>query len=227
MKLFSLFISIIIFCAPSFSQETYPVNGVAETFSPIYALTNAHIVISSKKEIANGTILIQDGKILGVDSLLDIPEGSIIKDMKGDFIYPAFIDIYSDYGLEKIKKGEFKENDFYKMSNTNEIKIEKIELNNSSDDKLINKKLVKQVYTLPVNKVGIFYDDIKGIYYLIQIDKVKNASIEANSENYEKYLIKSNARIIQDIYTSYDMYLNDKYKVEINYNTLDNVKNSF
>ena len=107
MKLFSLFISIIIFCAPSFSQETYPVNGVAETFSPIYALTNAHIVISSKKEIANGTILIQDGKILGVDSLLDIPEGSIIKDMKGDFIYPAFIDIYSDYGLEKIKKGEY------------------------------------------------------------------------------------------------------------------------
>ena len=75
--------------------------------------------------------------------------------------------------------------------------------------------------------MGIFYDDIKNIYYLIQIDKVKNASIEANSENYKKYLIKSNARIIQDIYTSYDVYLNDKYKVEINYNTLDNVKNSF
>ena len=86
-----------------YSQEGFPVNGVANTFSPVYAFTNAHIIISDEKEIINGTLLIQDDKIIDVDSNLKIPKGAIIKDLKGDYIYPSFIDIYSDYGIDKGK----------------------------------------------------------------------------------------------------------------------------
>ena len=41
--------------------------------------TNAHIIISNDKEILNGTLLIQDDKILAVDSIIDIPKGSSTK----------------------------------------------------------------------------------------------------------------------------------------------------
>jgi len=99
----------LFFCLISisvFSQESFPNNGVKSTFSPIYAFTNAHLIISPEKEIINGILLIQDDKIIDADSILDIPKGAIIKDVEGDYIYPSFIDLYSDYGLPKAKRGE-------------------------------------------------------------------------------------------------------------------------
>ena len=103
-------LKILILCLITisvFSQESFPTNGVKSTFSPIYAFTNAHLIISPDKEIINGTLLIQDDKIIDADSILDIPKGAIIKDVKGDYIYPSFIDLYSDYGLPKAKRGEY------------------------------------------------------------------------------------------------------------------------
>ena len=88
----------------SFAQEAFPVNGVADNFKPVHAFINAHIIISSNKEIKNGTLLIKDNIILNVDSNLTIPDGAIIHDLNGDYIYPSFIDLYSEYGLKKPKK---------------------------------------------------------------------------------------------------------------------------
>ena len=97
-----LFVLILSY-SYGFSQETFPVNGVADNFKPIYAFTNAHIIVSSSKEIKNGTLIIQDGIILSVDSTLEIPTGAIVCDLDGDYIYPSFIDLYSNYGLQNPK----------------------------------------------------------------------------------------------------------------------------
>ncbi|MEE2954036.1 MAG: amidohydrolase family protein [Bacteroidota bacterium] len=85
-------------------QEMSPINGVKQNFNPIYAFTNAHIIINPEKEIKRGTLLIQNKKIIQVDSLISIPEGAIIEDLNGDYIYPAFIDLYSEYGMPEVKK---------------------------------------------------------------------------------------------------------------------------
>ena len=101
----------ILFALLSFhsllGQETFPVNGVAHNFEPIYAFTNAHIVLSPTNEIGNGILLIQGKNIIAVDSNLTIPKGAIIHNLNGDYIYPSFIDLYSDYGLPKAKKGKY------------------------------------------------------------------------------------------------------------------------
>jgi len=97
-----LIILLSIFCFPSFGQETFPVNGVATEFDPIYAFINAHI-INADNEIPNGVLLIQGDKILQVDTGLQIPKNAIITDLKGDFVYPSFIDLNTQYGLPKTK----------------------------------------------------------------------------------------------------------------------------
>ena len=88
----------------SYGQETFPVNGVDENYKPTYAFINAHIVISGEKEIKNGTLIIRDRIIIEVDSNITIPNDAIVYNLKGDYIYPSFIDLYSDYGLKKIEK---------------------------------------------------------------------------------------------------------------------------
>ena len=82
---------------PLLGQETFPVNGVAQNFEPIHAFINAHIILSPTVEINKGILLIKGDKIIGVDSNMNIPNGAIIHDLAGDFIYPSFIDLYTDY----------------------------------------------------------------------------------------------------------------------------------
>jgi imidazolonepropionase-like amidohydrolase len=84
------------------AQETVPLNGVKTPVHAVYALTNGHIVMSSTTEFSNGSLIIQDGKVLAVGENLEIPHHAIIYDLQGKYVYPSFIDLYSNYGLGKI-----------------------------------------------------------------------------------------------------------------------------
>ena len=81
------------------SQESFPVNGVADKRTGVVAFTNASIVKDAQTTISNGTLIIREGKIVAVGTLVAIPAGATVIDCKGKFIYPSFIDIYSDYGI--------------------------------------------------------------------------------------------------------------------------------
>ncbi|MFT3980112.1 MAG: amidohydrolase family protein [Ferruginibacter sp.] len=82
------------------SQETFPVNGVADKRTGVYAFTNATIVKDAQATGSPGTLLIKEGKITAIGSNISIPKEAIVIDCKGKYIYPSFIDIYSDYGIE-------------------------------------------------------------------------------------------------------------------------------
>ena len=114
---FTLLFSILSFYTIS-GQETFTVNGVVQNFKPIHVFTNAHIILSPTSEIENGTLIIKGDKIIAVDTSLNIPSGAIIHDLKGDYIYPSFIDLYSDYGLQKAKKGQYSYRPQYESSRT-------------------------------------------------------------------------------------------------------------
>lgn len=81
------------------AQDTYPVNGIADERSGHYAFTNATIVKDAATTISNATLVIKDGKIVALGANIKVPVGAIEIDCKGKYIYPSFIDIYSDYGM--------------------------------------------------------------------------------------------------------------------------------
>ena len=62
---------------------------------------------------------------------------------------------------------------------------------------------------------------------MIYIDKIENVTISDNSENYKKYLNLSRAKIVSNLYKTYDSYIQKKYEIDINYQALDIVKNYF
>ncbi len=93
-----LFISSIIV-----AQVTYPRNGVFDERAQLYAFTNATIFVNYQTKIEKATLVIRDGKIEQVGANISIPKGAIVFDLKGKFIYPSFIDVYSNYGMPKPK----------------------------------------------------------------------------------------------------------------------------
>ena len=81
------------------AQATFPVNGVANPQNNVYAFTNATIVKDADNTISNATLLVQGKKIVAAGNNVSIPKDAIVIDCKGKFIYPSFIDLYSDYGI--------------------------------------------------------------------------------------------------------------------------------
>ncbi len=109
-----IFLKPIWFCFPFFcfvlisisglSQSTFPVNGVHDENHNYYAFTNAVIYLDYKTKIDSAVLLIRDGIIEKTGRNISIPPNAVIYDLLGKFIYPSFIDIYSDYGMPEIKK---------------------------------------------------------------------------------------------------------------------------
>ena len=129
--------------------------------------------------------------------------------------------------IDKINKNNFNKYDFDKLSKNENVNIKKISLNNLNDDKILKKEIVKQIYTFPEKKVTIVNDIGLSENFLIYIDKIKNVTIDENSEEYQKYFDLSKNQIVKELYNTYENYIQKKYKIDINYQTLDAIKNSY
>ena len=96
------FLSLLLCSLFSFAQEHVPKNdGVKTNTSNYTALTNAKIYITPTQVINNGTLLIKDGKVVSSGPSVSIPKNAVVIDVTGKTIYPSFIDIYTDFGVEK------------------------------------------------------------------------------------------------------------------------------
>ena len=105
-----LFISsIFLISIFSQAQTTFPSNGATNPTHSIYAFTNAIVHVDADITIQHATLLVQDGKIISVSENGKVPKEAIVVNLKEKHIYPAFIDLYSDYGLTEAKKIEKKE----------------------------------------------------------------------------------------------------------------------
>jgi imidazolonepropionase-like amidohydrolase len=80
------------------AQVTQPVNGVADNRTGCYAFTNATIVKDAQTTLSNATLVIKEGRIIAVGNVA-APAEAIVVDCKSKYIYPSFIDLFSDYGI--------------------------------------------------------------------------------------------------------------------------------
>ena len=89
---------VLLKALSSNAQTTYPVNDVTSPQHHYYVFTNATIVKDANTTMTNATMIIRDGKIVAVGTNLRVPDDAVVIESKGKYIYPSFIDIYSDYG---------------------------------------------------------------------------------------------------------------------------------
>lgn len=103
MRLFTL--TAFFVSAALFSQDYFPKNDGVKTKNNNYtAFTNARIFITPTQIVDNGTLLIQNGKVIQVGKSVAIPKNTVIEDLKGKSIYPSFIDVFSSFGVKMPEK---------------------------------------------------------------------------------------------------------------------------
>jgi imidazolonepropionase-like amidohydrolase len=98
-KTFTLVAALLFLSLFSSAQSTFPVNGIVDPREGCYAFTHATLVKDGATTIKDATLIIRDGLIIGAGAGLTPPKDAVIVDCSGKFIYPSFIDLYTDYGI--------------------------------------------------------------------------------------------------------------------------------
>ena len=123
----------------------------------------------------------------------------------------------------KINDKKFSQIDFEKLSNN---KIISTKLSSIKDDSKFEINSIKILYSLPTKSFTLIADKENNVY-LAKIIKFNEQSLDVNSTDYKTYIEQTNIKIRDNIYFSYDGFINQKYKVKVNQKTLERVKNYF
>ena len=127
--------------------------------------------------------------------------------------------------IDKINNKKFKKKNFDDFANKHDISSVKIKLNNRNDDKILKRDMIDQIYSFGEKIVIVVTDISLSENYLIYIDSIENVSITKNSEEHKQHFLLSRDKIVSELYNTYDSYLKNKYKIDINYKALDSIKN--
>jgi imidazolonepropionase-like amidohydrolase len=122
LKLPALLLAFVISSLQIQAQATFPANDVASPKDGSYAFTNATIVKDAQTTLQNATLVIRQGKIENVGNNISIPKDAVVIDCKGKYIYPAFIDLFSDYGITTPQRTQTDGNFFARQQLTSNSK---------------------------------------------------------------------------------------------------------
>ena len=156
--------------------------------------------------------------------LPEISDKNFLEQVKNNLILKEKFELNQTL-FQKIQKKEFKDKDFLELSNNkNNIKVSIIDSIN--DDSIFDESSIKLIYSFQKNNFLLISDKNRNIY-MSKIKKIDAKNLLKSSDQFKEYSNKTNSKINDYLYRSYDHFLNSKYKVEINQNTLERVKNYF
>ena len=128
--------------------------------------------------------------------------------------------------IKKINTNNFSSKSFQDLTKSGDSKIGKIILESINDDAKFTNESIKIIYSLPKNNYALVLDNDKNIY-IINVVNIINKNISKDSNDYLNYNTQANIKTRDNMYSSYDLLLNERYKIKINQKVLDRIKNYF
>jgi imidazolonepropionase-like amidohydrolase len=99
-------LTLLFFVSYIQAQEHFPINGISDYRTGTYLLDNANIIVDGDSKPFVGDILIKEGKIVNVAPEIKTKD-AVVVDLNGKYVYPSFIDLYAQYGIEQLKKEQY------------------------------------------------------------------------------------------------------------------------
>ncbi len=88
-----------------YGQDYFPANGGVKSKNENFTVfTNATLHPTPSETIKNATLVVQNGKIVSLGKSVSIPTNAVTIDLEGKHVYPSFIDIYTDFGIDAPKR---------------------------------------------------------------------------------------------------------------------------
>ena len=199
-------------------NEYYPGKESEDLLDEIYKKRNKQVLEILDK---NDFFLLYEIKNLK-KILPSLENKNFLIMVKNDLFEKNKYNIHKDL-LTKISKKKFTNEDFSKLSKG---VINNLKINSIKDTNKFTSDSVNLLYSLSMNNFSLVSDE-KNNVYLVKIKNIYENNLIKNSQEDKTFANKTNIKIRDALYNSYDFLLNEKYKIEVNENTLDRMKNYF
>ena len=113
--------------------------------------------------------------------------------------------------FRKIQDKSLKDDEFLKIAKSQD-NISNVKLNGINEKDKFDSDSIKLLYSLPKGSFALISDENNKIY-LAKIININSINLSNNRKDTKNYQLKSNSKINNNIYSSYDLSLNSKYKV--------------
>ena len=164
-------------------------------------------------------------EIINIEKILpNKTDSNFIDKVKSTLLLKKKYELHQEL-FEKIQNKKINDSEFIKIAK-NKNNVKKITINGIADFNKFDSDSIKLLYSLP-NKNFTLITDNENKIYLAKINNIYYSKLNSDDEMIKDYETKSNGSIINDIFGTYDLSLNNKYKVKIYQSTLDRVKNYF
>ncbi|NQY29262.1 MAG: amidohydrolase family protein [Flavobacteriaceae bacterium] len=190
----------------TFSQEYHPkTNGVKTPKHTTVAFINATIHINPSQVLEGATLLIKNNKIVSVGIDLKVPNNTQTIDLSGKSIYPSFIDLYSNFGLDKPKAIPHQKSPQYDANRKGYYWNDHIrpETNSFNSFKYDNKK-AKELLKVGFGIVNTHVQDaiISGTGTLVVLDQNGNTATQVIEEKSAQYFSFDKSKLSKQSYPS-------------------------
>ena len=128
--------------------------------------------------------------------------------------------------IKKISKGKFKKKEFNSFGKDNNIDIKKITLRDIKNETIFTSGIIKEIYKIRDGELQLITNSLLTKNYLILALKTEKLPFSKNAKYYEKYKSKAKLGLANQIYSTFDKTINNKYNVEINQKVLSRIKNT-
>ena len=128
--------------------------------------------------------------------------------------------------VKQMSEGKFKKKQFDNFGKNKGIKIKKITLSDIKNESVFKSDIIKEIFKINDGELQLVTNSQLTKNYIIFSEKTEKLLFSKNIKNYEQYKSKAKLNLANQIYSTFDRALNDKYSVEINQKVLNRIKNT-
>lgn len=128
--------------------------------------------------------------------------------------------------VKEMSEGKFRKEQFDKLGKDNNIEIKNITLSGIKDEAVFDADIIREIFKVVDGKLQLITDSSLSKNYLIFSYKTKKLPFDENIKDYKQYKSKAKLALANEIYSTFDVNINDKYNVKINQKVLSRIKNT-
>ena len=146
---------------------------------------------------------------------------AIVLQLKTKYVIESNTEIVKD-----MSKGIFNEEKFQKFSNDNNLEIKETTLKNIKDETTFNSNMIKEIFKVNDGDFQLITNSLLTKNYIILAIETEKLPFSSNIKDYDQYKAKAKFNLANQIFSAFDITVNNKYDVKINEKVLSRIKNT-
>jgi peptidyl-prolyl cis-trans isomerase D len=128
--------------------------------------------------------------------------------------------------VKEMSEGKFTKKQFDKFGNDKNIPVKKITLQNIKDESIFASDIIKEIFKIKDGELQLVTNSTFTKNYIIFAEQTKKFPFNKNTTDYQRYKSKAKLNLANQIYSTFDKAINDRYNVKINQKVLNRIKNT-